>query len=468
MREHLSFFSFLCSNLSKGIVTMTFEETLQYIESLSVFGMKLGLERLSILLKKMGDPQKKLRFIHVAGTNGKGSTAAMVANILRYAGYKTGLYISPYVINIRERMQVDNRLISEQELAECATYVRGIAAEMQAEEESPTQFELETAIAFEWFYRSGCELVCLEVGLGGRFDATNIIDQPLVQVITAIGLDHTAVLGDTIEKIAFEKAGIIKGGVTVLYPIQEEGVRTVIRRKCEETHCNLIIPSLKKLTILDDDWLHMEFSYDGLVLKTSLPGRFQVYNSITAVEAVRQLVKLGYAISEKNIVYGIEHTVFPARMEVLLQKPLVLLDGAHNPSGARALAETLAQLKGRPITMMIGMLADKDCDETLRVLAPYASRIITVTPPNPRALPAKDLAKKAAPYCRVVQDAEDAVETVRLTLDTMQGEEALVICGSLYLASELRPALIEKIIQMRTPPRRPRAETAPQESEQEE
>lgn len=424
---------------------MNYQEAMAYVNGLSRFGINLGLRRITALLEAMGNPQQALRFIHIAGTNGKGSVSTMLSNILTHSGCKTGLFISPYVLCFRERMQVNGEMISEEDFADCADFVCHCTDKLAAEMEFPTQFELETAIAFEWYKRCQCDIVCLEVGLGGRFDSTNVIAPPLLQIITAIGLDHTAILGENIKKIAFEKAGIIKGGATVLYPLQEKDAFRVIEAQCKEMGSTLIRPDLSLLSVIRDHWLEGEFSYDGASYQKSLPGKIQIYNCITVIAGARELQSLGLPITEADIRHGIEHTSFPARMELLSREPLVLLDGAHNTDGARALAQTLDELSARPITLMMGVLEDKNYEEILKILGKYASHFIAVTPDNPRALSAKTLAAYAHQYCSRMESYEDWCGAVRAALQSLAGEAALVVCGSLYLASSLRPILLQAL-----------------------
>lgn len=424
---------------------MNYEEAMRYVNGLSRFGMNLGLSRMTALLEKLGNPQNQLRFIHIAGTNGKGSTSTMLSNMLIHSGYCTGLFISPYVLCFRERMQVNGEMISEEEFSECASLVCQHADEVAAEFESPTQFELETAIAFVWYQKKRCDLVCLEVGLGGRFDATNVIPCSLLQVITSIGLDHTAILGDHLAQIAFEKAGIIKGGTTVLYPLQDPEVVSVIEKKCREVGGALCLPDLNQLHILRDDWLEGEFCYDGITYRKSLPGTVQIYNCITAIEAAKQLRKQGLSLKDVDIRYGIERTKIPARMELLSRSPLVILDGSHNPDGARALESTLKELSTRPITLLMGVLDDKDYTQILKTLAPYAKHLIAVTPDSPRALSAKEFAQQAKKYCSQVSYFEDVAEAIHATVAELPADEVLVICGSLYLASAARPLLLKEL-----------------------
>lgn len=424
---------------------MNYSEAMDYINSRSKFGINLGLRRISVLLEEMGNPQKKLRFIHVAGTNGKGSVSTMLSNVLIRSGYKTGLFISPYVLCFRERIQIDGEMISEEDFADCASFVCSCVQKLSSLIEDLTQFEIETAIAIEWYRRKGCDLVCLEVGLGGRFDSTNIIPPPVMQIITSISMDHTAILGDTLEQIAFEKAGIIKGGITILYPIQSEAAVKVIKTQCEEKESILIQPDLTRLNIIDDHWMKANFIYDGVRYHKSLPGIFQIYNCVTVITAAQQLRKQGISIRDQDIQYGIEHTHFPARMEVFSKTPLIILDGSHNPDGARALEQTLRELSVRSLTIMIGILQDKDYEEMLKTVGKYANQLIAVTPNHPRAMHCKVLQNKAEKWCKQVRSYENLHTAVHDVLHELSNDAGLVICGSLYLASEIRPILLEQL-----------------------
>lgn len=426
-------------------LSMNYSQALEKIYALSRFGINLGLKRICALLEEMGNPQNELQYIHVAGTNGKGSVSTMLSNILIQSGYKTGLFISPYVLCFRERMQISGEMISEDDFAECASFVFHCAQNVSETVEDLTQFEIETAIAFEWYKRKRCDFVCLEVGLGGRFDSTNIIPPPVLQIITSISMDHTAILGETVEKIAFEKAGIIKGGTTILYPLQCEKVLKVIERQCEEKGSILVQPDLTQLHITNDHWLETEFIYDGVKWKKSLPGKFQIYNCITVITAAQQLRKQGIKISDGDIQYALEHTCFPARMEILSKEPLIILDGSHNPDGAKALEETLKELSVGSITIMMGILQDKDYEEILQTVGKYADEFIAVTPNNPRALNCKDLQKKAEKVCKHVRSYESLHTAVHEVLDELSKDVGLIICGSLYLASEIRPILLEQL-----------------------
>jgi dihydrofolate synthase/folylpolyglutamate synthase len=379
---------------------MTYEACLEYIHSLNRFGKKAGLENIRHLLSLMGDPQKKLRFVHIAGTNGKGSTTTMTASALQKAGYRTGKYISPFVLEFGERMQVDGTIIPNDELVECTEYVKGFADRMTAEGQGPIEFEVVTAVAMEWFCRRKCDVVCLEVGIGGRFDATNAIDRPLVSAITSISLDHVEILGDTLEKIAFEKCGIIKeGGITVCYPDQRPEALAVIMEQAALKNNRFIMGNPAAVTVRSADLYGTDILYGDLALHIPLLGAHQIMNTLTAVEILRALRDChGMHISDADIAEGIAAVRFPARMEVISREPMVILDGAHNLSGAQALADAFSLMKGRPVTVITGMLGDKDFSGSMSLIAPLARRVITVTPNSYRALSADKLAEQVRPY----------------------------------------------------------------------
>lgn len=425
-----------------------YEQALVYIHAHKRFCGAPTLARMRRLMELLGDPQNALRYVHIAGTNGKGSTTAMCAEVLAHAGYKTGRYVSPYVLCFRERMQVNGVMISEAELAELADEVRRCEDVMAktGDENRPTEFETVTAIAFLWFASQRCDIVCLEVGLGGRFDATNIIQPPAVQVITAISLDHTAILGDTVEEIAYEKCGVIKGGTTVCYPLQPVGALAVIMETCALRGSILVQPSAGAVEKLTESFFAPRFSYGDLTLSPSLLGEHQIYNSVTAAEACRVLRSQGFAVSDSDIRYGIANTIFPARLELISKTPLVLLDGAHNPGGAQALESALLALKNEgcgKLTVIMGMLADKDWQHSAERIARCADTFVAVTPDNPRALPAAELAGYALRFCGTVQCPKthaEACAAEQLALLRAEGG-TLVVCGSLYLAAQLRPVL---------------------------
>jgi len=407
---------------------MNDEEALGYIHSLHRFGIKPGLERMRALCAALGNPQDRLRYIHVAGTNGKGSTCAMLAEAAMAAGRKTGLYTSPYVTEFRERMQINGEMIPREDLCRWTQVLKDIAETMP---DAVTEFEFVTAMAFAWFAERGCDPVVLEVGLGGRWDATNVIAAPLCSVIMRIALDHTDILGDTIAKIAAEKCGIVKPGCPVVSACgQDPEALAVIKKICEERDSPLIIADEKDCEVLSASLTGSECVLAGLPAHVPLIGRHMCQNALAAVKTARLLGFPDEAIQE-----GIASVRMPARVELLSAEPLALLDGGHNPDGARALAAALGEhCPGQRFCAVCGMMADKDVAEFLNILRPHIGRFIACRPDNLRALPAEELAGLArqAGYENVTAAASPG-EALRLA------EYPLLICGSLYLAGEVRP-----------------------------
>ncbi len=409
---------------------MDYEKTLEYIHSLLRFGIKPGLERVGALLEALGRPDRALKFIHVAGTNGKGSTCAMTALALQRSGFKTGLYTSPYVTDFRERIQINGEMIGRDDLCRCAERVKTTAVSIGAE---PTEFEFITALALLYFSEQKCDIVVLETGRGGRFDATNIIETPLVSVITPIGLDHTAILGDTVEKIAFEKAGIIKpGGRTVLAYGQPDGVVRVIRAAAEKAGNVLTVPETGDVKMTRSDLSGTDFSYRGAAYHVGMIGEHQVQNAVTAAEALNALP---FGIPASAVDAALREAFMPARLEMIRRSPLLLLDGGHNLHAARALKKALGGMK---LTAIVGMMADKDVDGYAAELAPVLKRVITVeVKGNPRSMTAKALAEVFGTYVPDTSPAAGYAEALTAADDG----SGLLVCGSLYLAGEIRPLL---------------------------
>ncbi len=421
---------------------MQYKEALGYIHARARFGSRPGLERIGKMMRLLGDPQEKLRVVHVAGTNGKGSTAAMTAALLRAAGYRTGLTISPFVVDFCERIQIDGEFISHEDLAEEITLLQPFADQV----EELTEFELITAAAYDYFHRRNCDAVVAEVGLGGRFDATNILQTPVVSVITPIGLDHTEILGDTIEQIAFEKCGIIKPGVPVVTsPDQDTGALAVILEQCAQKGCTLAQPTMNAAGDMRLDLDGARFVYRDAEMRLPLLGGHQVANALTALKAAELAAQRcgGRALSMQEARDGLAKVRFPARMEILCQNPLTVLDGAHNPHGAKALAQSLSLLGDRPVTAVMGVLADKDSTAALQALAPHFRRLICVTPENPRALAAHALAARADALGLAASAAHSVEEAWELASAVAASENgAVVICGSLYLAGRMRKVIL--------------------------
>ncbi|GHU81904.1 bifunctional folylpolyglutamate synthase/dihydrofolate synthase [Clostridia bacterium] len=432
--------------LLKGMNKVTYKQAIEKIDSLLMFGSMPGLERINKLLSLLGNPQNALQYVHVAGTNGKGSTCTMLSNVLYSAGYKTGLFISPYVIDFSERMQINGVPISHSELVMLVEEIFPFIEQMRENGEIITEFEFVTAIAFKWFSRSGCDIVVLETGLGGRLDSTNVIKTPLASVITSISLDHVAVLGDTLEQITAEKCGIIKpNGYTIYYP-QQEKVNCVIKKFAAKQSNTLIKADEINLSITEQKITHTLLNYDNTELKLRLIGNHQVKNSkivLATLELLRQ--KQGFVITNEQIADGFKNTVMPARLELLSTNPIILLDGAHNPDGMKALSQAIDEyLQEKKIVCIMGMLQDKDSSSALEYLHGLIDTVITLTPDNPRKQTAEELAAKAVKFFNNVYPMQDYKGAIQKAIKIAGQNGALVVCGSLYLAAQLRPLLLER------------------------
>jgi len=409
-----------------------------------------GLERTIDLLDRMGRPQDKLKFVHVAGTNGKGSICAYIASVLQSAGYRTGMFTSPYIIKFEERIRVNGENIPSDDLRDVTLFVREHAEAMAAASgEHPTEFELMTAVAFEYFARSNCDIVVCEVGLGGRLDSTNIIESPEVCVIARLGLDHTGFLGDTLEEIAHEKAGIIKPGATVVsWPQEDEAAMRVIEQTAKGKGCELVVPDFEGLLVrnVDENGVR-KFYYDGRLYHTRLLASYQPSNAALAIEAAEALQRRGWNISyEKDIAPGIYQAVWPGRFEVVSTgQPTIIVDGGHNPQGAKALADSMRDVfSGQQATFVMSVLADKDYPAMIAEVLPLANAVVCVTPPNPRKLEAADLAQAIREQLgsreipvEVASGFPDAIEKAR----QIAGLGIICAFGSLYSISEIKKAL---------------------------
>ena len=421
---------------------MTYSETLHYIHSLERFGIQPGLTRIEALLHALGDPQDALSCVHVAGTNGKGSTCTMLAGGLSKAGYTVGLYTSPYVLDFRERIQLlpaqkNAEMIAEDDLARIASIVRPLADEIGV-----TEFEFITACAFFFFAEQQVDVAVIEVGLGGRFDATNVIKKPLCSVLATIGLDHTAILGDTLSAIAQEKAGIIKEGCPVVSTyLQPTDALDVFSSVCDERNAPFTMPDERHLTILGRTLKGTQVDYFGKRFTVPFPGDHMVANALTALHAAFVLRDVhGFSLHNDSFLEGLEAAAIPARQELLRESPPLLLDGSHNPDGLWQLSETVRRFLPKENSLLVlGMLKDKDVASSVRLIAPLFARVVTVTPDNPRAMDAKTLASL------IREQFPDLPVTPRSVPDAakeaVNHNGACVVAGSLYLAAQIRPML---------------------------
>ena len=419
---------------------MNAQEAIEYIHSFFWKGSIPGLSRTEELLRRLGNPEKKLKFVHIAGTNGKGSTAAMTASILQKAGYRVGLYTSPYIYRFNERIQVNGQQIADEDVAKVTEYVKQFA---EAMEEKPTEFELVTAIGFEYFARQNCDIVVLEVGMGGALDSTNVIETPEVAVITNIGLDHTDYLGDTVEKIAETKAGIFKNnGHAVIYR-GTAGVEEVFERVCAERNV-----SLKKADF--DSLVLRSHSLEGQVfdcgnrkeLFLPLLGDHQLHNASVVLSIADTLIEIGWNISEQNIRDGIRDVSWPGRFDIVGRDPLFIIDGGHNPQCIDALVVNIRDyLKDRKIIALTGVLADKDYGEMYRPMMPYIQEFVCITPPNPRKLEATELAQHLRRVGATATPCENIPQGVQMAIEKA-GKDGVVLCfGSLYTIGDIKNAL---------------------------
>ena len=422
---------------------MDFEESVKYITEYPRFKKNPSLDGIKALLSALGNPENHIKTINVAGTNGKGSTVAMLASVLSTAGYKTGRYVSPFVLEFRERMMINGKMIGRKRLAKIMSTVREHADALREQGTVLNAFEVTTAAALLWFAEEECDVVVLEAGIGGRLDATNAVPEPILQIITAVGLDHTAQLGSTVAEITAEKCGIMRPGCTLLTcPNQNAEAKAVMINKCAELEATFVMGSAGKGRIVAQS----AEGTDLLVGKTELAipfgGEHQINNALTVVSAVDILREKGFAISDEQLIEGIAAAKFPARFEVCSKDPLVILDGAHNPHAAAALASGIKKFLPEKRTLLCGMMADKDCAGVMSTLAPLFERVIAVPVQSPRAISPAELAALAAPYCKSVFTAENAAQALDAALAALKPGEALVVAGSLYLASELRPQLM--------------------------
>ena len=424
---------------------MTYGEALEYIHSISWTWCKPGLERITELCEKLGNPQDSLRFIHIAGTNGKGSTASMTASILGKAGYSVGLFTSPYVDTFNERIRLNGENISDGDLAEVTEYVKQYADTMV---DKPTEFELITAIGLEYYKRKKCDYVVFECGLGGMFDSTNVIKNSAVSVITGIDLDHTALLGDTTAKIAWEKAGIIKEGVPVIFGEGDESAADVIKAEAKAKSSRFIRTDYSRVTNVKSDLGGTSFVFDGEEYRINLLGLYQMHNAATVLTAVEVLRESGAAIPEEAVRDGLASARWNARFEVLSEHPLVVYDGAHNPQGIAGAVENirhyLAPLTedGR-IALLMGVMADKDHGKMIEMLAPYAKSVFAVTPQNARSLDSAAVEREFEEHGALGRAFGTIDEGVGAAVAYARDNGVPLLClGSLYMYADVKKSVL--------------------------
>jgi len=427
---------------------MKYEQALEYLEKMNIYGSVLGLETSKELCRRLGNPQDDLQFVHIAGTNGKGSILAYVSTVLTKAGYKTGRYVSPTIRDYRERIQVNGRMITRKAVGELTELVKEACDAMVADGfPHPTVFEMETAMGFLYFKEMGCQIVVLETGLGGLLDSTNIIKNTLVAAFASISMDHMAILGKTLAEIAEQKAGIIKAGCEVVTGPQEPEVIEVLRKKAENNKCNLTIAATDSVLKVRSGIAKQQFEYAGYKnLEITLLGKCQIANCMTAIEVLKALERKGFVVPEKALRAGLKETKWDGRFTVLKKQPLFIADGAHNEDAAKKLADSLRfYFTNRRIIYIMGVLRDKEYEKVIAETYTLADQIITLTPPNnPRALSAYNLAvavKEFHPNVTAVDSVEEAVEIAELFAGK---DDVIVAFGSLSYLGRLMDILEKK------------------------
>lgn len=422
---------------------MNYLDVLNFIQKTGKFGSKLGLDNITNLTNELGNPEKNLRFVHIAGTNGKGSTALFLSEIFKKAGYKTGLYTSPFIYEFNERIKINGKNIPDDKLTNVMERViLAISSMLKKGMEHPTEFEIITAAAFLYFFEEKCDVVCLEVGLGGRFDATNVIKNPVLSVITKIGIDHSEYLGNTIEEIAFEKCGIIKDGVPlVVAPGQNDGAACVIKNIAEEKNAPVYFANSSDSTLISSDLTGSKFIFRGKTYHLTQPGIYQVSNAITAICAAKILQSQGFNLSEDDVASALDTAIWPGRMEIISKKPVFLLDGSHNADGIDAFIKSAKQiLNNKKVIIIFSMLKDKDYAYSLECLSEISDTIILTQIQNPRKESLDNLYKAAAGHFKNIYKEINAEDAVALSLSLAKPDDAIVAIGSLYMLCDIKKA----------------------------
>ena len=420
---------------------MNYKQAMEYMDETAKYGSVPGLTNIINLCKKLGNPQNDLKFVHIAGTNGKGSTLAYISTVLKEAGYRVGRYVSPTIFEYRERIQVNERMISKDALCRHLENIQAAIAELEAEgQPHPTPFEIETALGFLYFKEKKCDIVVLETGLGGTLDATNLITTTIVSVIASVSMDHMAFLGDTLAEIAENKAGILKNGIPVVMMAQKPEAMQVIERKAKELHCELTVALETEASKIRYGVEKQKFDYKEYKgLEIGLAGKCQIANAVLAVEVLRVLAKNGFPIKEQALRDGLKKTVWRGRFSVIAKKPLFIVDGAHNEDAAIKLADSIRfYFTNKKIIYIMGILKDKEYEKIIANTAPYAEQIITVTTPkNPRALPAYELAKAVKDYHPNVTAVDSLQEAVEMSYLLADKDSVIIAFGSLSYLGEL-------------------------------
>ncbi len=423
---------------------MNYEEAMNFIQNTNKFGSVLGLDNIRELLERLGNPQDQLRVVHIAGTNGKGSTLAFLAGIFRESGYRAGRYVSPASFSYEERFRINEENISKKDLCFYMEKIKNVAEEMVKDGLShPTMFEIETALSFLYFLDKKVDVVLLETGMGGRLDATNVVKKPIATVIASIGMDHMQFLGDTLEKIASEKAGIIKEGCPVISYDNTKEVNEVIKNKAKQMHAKVTFVNSAGIRVLQESLNGESFSYrssDGRwyeKIEIPLLGRHQINNAALALETLN-VIKNYYCISDFQTEDGMRKTIWRGRIEILEREPMVICDGAHNPDGAKSLLSFLQNnFTNQRLIYIMGVLSDKDYEQMVQILAPAADKIYTVAPDNPRALSSRELCNCISKYHQNVEERQRLAECLNEVRQKAEKDDVIIICGTLSFQNEL-------------------------------
>lgn len=423
---------------------MNYEEAMNFIQNTNKFGSVLGLDNIRELLERLGNPQDQLRVVHIAGTNGKGSTLAFLAGIFRESGYRAGRYVSPASFSYEERFRINEENISKKDLCFYMEKIKNVAEEMVKDGLShPTMFEIETALSFLYFLDKKVDVVLLETGMGGRLDATNVVKKSIATVIASIGMDHMQFLGDTLEKIASEKAGIIKEGCPVISYDNTKEVNEVIKNKAKQMHAKVTFVNSAGIRVLQESLNGESFSYrssDGRwyeKIEIPLLGRHQINNAALALETLN-VIKNYYCISDFQTEDGMRKTIWRGRIEILEREPMVICDGAHNPDGAKSLLSFLQNnFTNQRLIYIMGVLSDKDYEQMVQILAPAADKIYTVAPDNPRALSSRELCNCISKYHQNVEERQRLAECLSEVRQKAEKDDVIIICGTLSFQNEL-------------------------------
>ena len=423
---------------------MNYEEAMNFIQNTNKFGSVLGLDNIRELLERLGNPQDQLRVVHIAGTNGKGSTLAFLAGIFRESGYRAGRYVSPASFSYEERFRINEENISKKDLCFYMEKIKNVAEEMVKDGLShPTMFEIETALSFLYFLDKKVDVVLLETGMGGRLDATNVVKKPIATVIASIGMDHMQFLGDALEKIASEKAGIIKEGCPVISYDNTKEVNEVIKNKAKQMHAKVTFVNSAGIRVLQESLNGESFSYrssDGRwyeKIEIPLLGRHQINNAALALETLN-VIKNYYCISDFQTEDGMRKTIWRGRIEILEREPMVICDGAHNPDGAKSLLSFLQNnFTNQRLIYIMGVLSDKDYEQMVQILAPAADKIYTVAPDNPRALSSRELCNCISKYHQNVEERQRLAECLSEVRQKAEKDDVIIICGTLSFQNEL-------------------------------